>query len=132
MISDEQDNYEWDEPLPPDCPPKEAYQPTNESFYRLVLSIPPTDKDFFSNKKLYPDKSYRSTPECIARACSLFSTFEMCARARRTSHLQTGKSIIKITLPPDSGLIKPSRGRHHYSWWRLKEFNPILHCSEAE
>ena len=124
------DVTEWAEELPPNCPPVDAVQPDNTHFYRLVESIPPRDKDFWSQRKLYPLKSFNTT-ECIARSCSLLSTIESSLELIKLP-TQQNKKIVKVILPPPSGRIKKTgRDVAHFSWWRVKNFDPISACVEV-
>jgi len=121
---------EWAEPLPKDCPPKDSFAPQNEKFYRLVESIPPVERDFWSTRMLFPDKRF-NTSECIARACSIISDMAGCYNILKLP-AQRNKKIVEITLPPESGLIKKTgRRSYHFSWWRAKGFNPIPYCVEV-
>jgi hypothetical protein len=121
---------EWADELPPNCPPADAVEPDYSPFYRLVGNTPPRDEDFWSQRKLYPLKKFHTT-ECIARSCSLISTIERCAELLKLP-TQQSKKIIKLILPPQSGLIKKTGGNvAHYSWWRAKNFNPIPACVEV-
>jgi len=45
---------EWFEDLPENCPPNNAYSPNHDRFFRLAKQYPPTERDFFSHRKLYP------------------------------------------------------------------------------
>ena len=122
-------NVDWDEPLPNDCPPGDARKPQDETFYRLVELIPPSDHDFWSQRKLYPEKGFYAN-ECVARSCSLLSN-----RASIIDLLKLpahrSKTVVELTLPPHSGVVKKtSKNPDHYSWWRAKGFNPIPLCNE--
>lgn len=121
----------WAEDLPDNCPPDDAFKPENGEFYRLVASFPPSEEDFCSHRKLYPHKKFNAS-ECVMRACSIISTFERCKSLSKLP-LQRGKIIVKFILTPSAGLIKKTGGHSdHYSWWRLREFDPIPICKEVE
>lgn len=66
--------YNWFEDLPDCCPPIDA-KVCNGSFYRVAIGNPATNEDFFSQRKLSPDKIFKGDgiDECIIRAVSLFS-----------------------------------------------------------
>jgi hypothetical protein len=123
--------FDWDETLPQGCPPKDAKPPENKRFFRLVESIPPLESDFWSQRKHYPKKKFKTT-ECIARSCSIFTELNRCADIRKLP-LHKNKKVVELTLTPESGLIK-NTGRHayHYSWWKVKGFNPIPYCVEIK
>lgn len=130
MSSDTSGSYLWAEPLPSDCPPKDAISPNNDSFYRLVNSFPPNDEDFHSHRKLYPNKPFHAN-ECVARSCSVFSSLQDCNKIRKLPRHKE-KRIVKLILTPKSGLImQRGRNKYHYSWWRTKIFDPISNCIEA-
>lgn len=113
----------WSEPLPPDCPPAEAWFPQHEQYYRLVDTIPPKEQDFHSLKELNPGRTYGAI-ECCAHAVSLIKSYGDCVAVNRLPKLRH-KSIVAITLPPDSGaVLKTFKGTHH-SWWRAKGFDAV-------
>jgi len=117
------ENIDWVEDLPPDCPPADAVAPQNDLFYRLVENVPPLDRDFWSHRKLYPSKKY--TSECIGRACSLISDLEGCFQVAKLP-TQQNKRIVQLSLPPESGRVKKTgKNPWHYSWWRTRNFDPI-------
>jgi hypothetical protein len=125
------ENGIWAEELPDNCPPTDAIQPNNMPFYRLVGNIPPEERDFWSHRKLYPNKDF-GLSECVIRACSVISNLDQC-RILLKLPTQQGKLIVEITLPPESGLIKKTRkNQYHYSWWRKKDFDPIPICVEIK
>jgi hypothetical protein len=72
----------WAEELPPNCPPAKATAPNYETFYRLVARFPPEEKDFFSHRKLFPKKKFK-TNECRVRSVSIFSEVAQCAKIRK-------------------------------------------------
>ena len=47
----------WYEQLPPLCPPSDAV-PCGGTFYRIAKGNPATDGDFFSQRKLQPNKTF--------------------------------------------------------------------------
>jgi len=113
---------EWAEKLPENCPPADAWPPVNQVFYRLVERYPPSDKDFYSQRRLNPDKPFRD--ECLARAVSVFACLRECASLRQLRR-HSQKIIVRLTPPADSGVIKRTfRSRGHYSWWLKKNYNP--------
>ena len=72
---------EWAEDLPEGCPPPDAIAPGSEIFFRAVLTFPPTEIDFQSQRKQQPNKYYSN--ECEARALSMFSTLEGCKQLKK-------------------------------------------------
>lgn len=118
----------WDEPLPEDCPPNDSRCPQNEKFYRLVEGFPPTDRDFWSHRKLYPNKGFHAN-ECIARSCSLLLNLSSGIKLLKLP-THRSKTVVELTLPPHSGVVKNTgKSSDHYSWWRASGFDPISCCS---
>lgn len=119
----------WFEPLPKGCPPVDAASPNGKKYFRLVETCPPTETDFWSQRKLYPRKPFH-TSECIAMALSLLSDVSACLNLLKLPP-HRNKRIVEITPPPESGVLKRTgRDEYHHSWWRAKQFDPIPHCVE--
>lgn len=115
--------YEWVEELPQDCPPTEAVPPNNDAYFRLV-NIPVSSQDFDSHRRLFPKKFFRVS-ECVARSTSLFSNLSACVEMRKFP-LHRGKKLVRLILPPDSGLVMSTGEKDdHLSWWRATGFDPI-------
>jgi hypothetical protein len=118
---------EWAEELPSNCPPDEAFPPNYDIFYRLVEGFPPKEEDFFSHRKLYPKKKF-PVNECQARSVSLFNRLDECAKIQKLP-AHKNKKIVKLTLPPESGVVlQTGQNRAHYSWWLSKQYDPIPAC----
>lgn len=66
-------NAEWFETLPEQCPPTDAEQ-CEGYYYRIANGNPATTEDFFSQRKMQPDKVFKGLgiDECVTRAVSLF------------------------------------------------------------
>ena len=121
----------WAESLPQDCPPRDADAPTNEDYYRLIEDSEPSEVDFYSQRKKYPEKQF-FVSECVARAVSVFDRIDSCQKVRKFP-THKNKKMIKILLPEDSGLLKQNgRDISHHSWWRTSEFNPFNYCTVIE
>lgn len=129
MANQETQNSRWAETLPSGCPPEAAQSPLGDCYYRLVETFPPTEHDFQSLQKLNPNKSFKES--CIARAVSLFNSYEECLGITKLP-LYKNHTVVSITLLGDSGVILQtgSKRRSHFSWWRLKDFNPIPCCQK--
>jgi hypothetical protein len=125
----DREEFEWEEPLPRSCPPEDAREPAGDAYFRFVESIPPTDRDFWSQRKLFPGKLF-NVDECTALACSLISNVNECVRLLKLPS-QKNKKVVEFTPPADSGLIKNTRSWYHYSWWRVKGFDPAPYCTEV-
>jgi len=119
----------WAEDLPDGCPPNDALSVDGQSFFRLVESIPPLERDFWSQRKLYPLKKF-NTSECIARACSLTTTLDACNRLKKLP-VHSHKRVIQLRFITDCGVGKRTgREPSHFSWWCRNGFNPIPCCNE--
>ena len=70
-------NAEWFEALPEQCPPTDAKR-CEGCYYRIANGNPVTTEDFFSQRKMQPDKVFKGLgiDECVTRAVSLFSERE--------------------------------------------------------
>jgi hypothetical protein len=110
---------EWFEKLPPECPPKDAYPPEGEQFFRLSHD-PPNDDDFLSLRRLFPNNTYRVS-ECIARAISVFSSKDSCLEIQKLP-THRNQILIALTLRSDDGVILKTFRQDHYSWWRSRTF----------
>jgi hypothetical protein len=116
---------EWDEPLPAQCPPADAAPPADLVLYRLVESNPPSDKDYWSQRKLKPDQKFSNKDECTIKAVSLFDCSNSCSSIRLLpTHKNKSEMVLQITLQPESGVVKKSLSNHHVSWWRAKGYFP--------
>ncbi len=122
---------EWAEDLPEGCPPEDAISPDSGLFFRAVQTFPPTENDFYSPRKLQPNRQFRD--ECAARALSVCDTIEGCKQLKKHSFFRN-HLIASVVLDKECGLIKwhPSAlGKSHYEWWLNTEFNPIPKCVEV-
>lgn len=113
---------QWYEELPEACPPTDAEAPVNRIFYRVAKGNPTTDSDFFSQRKLAPEKIFNAE-ECIARAVSIFEAKEDAARYAKLPNFHGGNMVAEIKLNESDGVIKKTSKKSHYSWWRTKSFN---------
>lgn len=114
---------EWFETLPEQCPPEDA-ELCNGSYYRIANGNPVDSADFFSQRKLQPDRVFKGPDidECIARAISLFSDRKESERRLKLPKFRNA-SIALVELKPKDGMIKKTFGIAHYSWWRTKVFD---------
>ena len=120
----------WDEELPDACPPEDAWDPEGRAFFRMVESSPPTDRDFWSHRRIWPDRKF-STSECRARSVSLFERVDDCTKLRKLP-LHKDKFVVRVRLPSGSGVLKQTGEYSHHSWWRTKEFEVLSHCEMLE
>lgn len=114
---------EWFEELPQYCPPADASQSIG-TYYRIADGNPASSADYFSQRKLQPDKVFKGQgiDECITRAVSLFKDV---ADAKKRLKLPKFRHsyIARVDLEPKDGMIKKTFRDSHYSWWRSKNFD---------
>jgi len=120
----------WAEQLPNDCPPKEAFIPQYETYYRLVSYYPPSDRDFYSYKKTHGYKPSKES-ECIARSLSISDNSKKLSKLFGIPYFRN-KIMICLKLSPESGVLLKTRGPHHFSWWLAAAYNPIPDCKLIE
>ena len=119
------ENTNWAEELPENCPPPNALKPRDESFYRLVESSPPSDKDFYSHRKLFPKRKYRVN-ECRARSLSVHKDRKELEKIRKLPRHRK-KMVIQLVLHSECGaILQTGRNKSHYSWWLAGNFNSLL------
>lgn len=113
----------WYEDLPPLCPPADAV-PAKGRFYRIAKGNPVENSDFFSQRKLQPNKVFRGlgVDECIARAISLFADKSDADRRLKLPKFRDA-NVAEVELEPKDGLMKQTFSMSHYSWWRSMDFN---------
>lgn len=118
---------EWFETLPDSCPPQDADAPLEDSFYRIAQGNPAEDSDFFSQKKMNPEKIFTGNgiDECITRAISLFANIEDAKRKLKLPKFK-GNSIAEIVLNSNDGVVKQTFKPSHHSWWRTQSFDPKI------
>ncbi len=113
---------EWFEKLPPSCPPNDA-KDCEGVFYRVSHGNPAESSDFFSQRQLAPDKTFKGegVDECIARAVSLFADL---GDAKNLLKLPKFKhaNIAIVQLRKQDGKMKKTFRNSHYSWWRSATF----------
>lgn len=113
---------EWSEDLPEKCPPHKAFSPEGHTFYRLVKSKIPSEEDFFSQRKLKPNRKFKNVSECILCSLSVFDDIDSCKNLLR-SPLWKGANIYACKLTSSDGvMLKTFKNEHHYSWWKRNSF----------
>ena len=112
----------WFEELPEQCPPEDAKE-CNGIYYRIANGNPATSADFFSQKRLQPDKIFtgEGIDDCIVKSISLFSDRKEIEKRLKLPKFRKGV-IAEVKLEPKDGMIKKTFGYAHYSWWRTNEF----------
>ena len=109
------------EELTLNCPPLEAKITEEKMFYRVVRNIPPKEEDFFSHKRLYPNKLYKDI--CQASALSIFDNFKDCKKITKLPSFKNGEcNIGRFILNKNTGPIMKTGNNGHFSWWRTIEF----------
>jgi hypothetical protein len=114
---------EWFEELPDQCPPEDAIE-CNGVYFRIANGNPATSEDFFSQRKLQPDKIFKGEgiDDCIVKSISLFSDKKEIEKRMKLPKFK--KAVIaEVKLEPKDGKIKKTFGFAHYSWWRTNHFN---------
>ena len=114
---------EWFEDLPVACPPSDA-TPCNGEYFRIANGNPATSPDFFSQRKLQPNKIFvgKGINECIARAVSLFKDKDDALKRLKLPKFR--HSVIAVVeLEPKDGVMKKTFLDSHYSWWRSTNFD---------
>ena len=112
----------WYEQLPELCPPVDAV-PCEGTYYRIAKGNPASNGDFFSQRKLQPNKVFTGlgVDECIARSISLFSDINDATRRLKLPKFRNAQ-IAGVTLEPKDGVMKKTFSDSHYSWWRSTNF----------
>lgn len=115
-------NY-WFESLPESCPPADS-EKCQGIYYRVAIGNPAQSEDFFSQKKLAPDKTFtgEGIDECIERAVSVFSELTDAKRLLKLPKFRKA-NIAEVSLSPQDGNIKKTFRNSHYSWWRSRLFD---------
>ena len=109
----------WAEDLPPNCPPPDARQPTQDRYFRAAR-WPLVEGDFKPQVLAIP------VDPCLARALSMWDTRDGCRRLLK-GPAHRGKEVICLELPPAAGVVKRTgKGPGHYSWWVRHGFDPSI------
>jgi len=113
----------WFEELPAACPPDDA-KPSAGRFYRIAKGNPADSGDFFSQRKLQPDKIFtgKGIDECIARAVSLFADLQDAKKKLAIPKFKRAH-VVMVELEPKYGVMKKTFADSHYSWWRTTDFD---------
>lgn len=90
----------WFEELPEQCPPEDAKE-CNGIYYRIANGNPATSTDFFSQKKLQPDKVFigKGIDDCIVKSISLFSDRKEIEKRMKLPKFRKGV-IAEVRLGP--------------------------------
>lgn len=114
---------EWFEDLPKYCPPADAEQSMGR-YFRIAEGNPATSADFFSQRRLQPDKIFKGhgIDECIVRSISLFKDLDDAKKRLKLPKFRHSV-VASVSLEPKDGMMKKTFRDSHYSWWRSKSFN---------
>ena len=116
----------WHENLPDSCPPAGAFEPSGESYYRIIESETPAETDFISYRAINPDKKF-SVSECQAMSISVFKDIACCKTIAKLPKFKDKPIYIgRLDLQPKDGLVANTpnpKNPHHYSWWRSNQFD---------
>ena len=112
---------EWFEELPEQCPPKDAFSPNGQTFYRLVNGQAVTSDDFTSQQAEFPWKEFLGVDKCILRAVSIFLNKADCEKMLKFPR-HKHKNVYALTLIETDGVVKQTFKPSHHSWWRTTKF----------
>ena len=115
--------YQWFEEQPSSCPPFDSVE-CNGPYFRVSYGNPAESEDFFSQKRLAPNKVFKGEgiDDCIVRAVSVFSLLEDAKRLLKLPKFKHA-NIAEVSLRTMDGKIKKTFKNSHYSWWRSKAFD---------
>lgn len=111
----------WFEQLPAGCPPNDALE-CDGIFYRIANANPAVHSDFFSQRKMFPNKVFADVDECIVRSLSVFNNLESTKQRLKLPKFRKAH-IAMVSLVNTDGKIKKTFGESHYSWWRSADFD---------
>lgn len=114
---------EWADPLPDNCPPEYILIPEAEEFYRLLLNEDKiVEDDWKTYTQLYPDQAYIGEKLILASGLSVNKDGDF-NRLTKLSYMKRFKGIALIKLNPTDGVLKKTKGKNHYTWWRTTSFD---------
>jgi hypothetical protein len=117
--------YEWADDLPEQCPPAAAV-PASGGYYRVVKTLPLTERDFRRPRDLPRTEPFPPDKMCQASALSLYGDLTDAQRALVLVPGFRKRRLAVGTLNPICGVtqVTPSRPPHtpeilksHTSWW---------------
>lgn len=111
----------WFEVLPTECP--DNAHAIDGCFYRLISGEKISCKDFWSHRKIWPNKAF-NVDECRAHSLSVFDNYADCEVLIKLPAHRT-KAVAKVDIDASCGLVKQTGNKlSHYSWWRSDTFEP--------
>lgn len=119
-----QGRMEYFEDLPESCPLADAVE-ADGTWYRLLSTKNPKEKDFWSHKKKGRPALAGSSPNviCCFSGLSIWDTLANCQNAKK---LQTQQKafIARVTIASGCGrLCRTFDTEGHHTWWPAKDFN---------
>lgn len=118
---------DWPTFYPEDCPPEDAVL-ANGTVYRLVGNNIINEYDFWSQRELRPDATFRDVTECQACGVSVFTDLAEIEAVNRNPYMRRKKKKIAVGhLDASMGEMKhtPSRqNRSHHTWWIPANIDP--------
>ena len=115
--------------LPEDCPPAEAEEIAEPRIvYHFVRRVPPTRRDFRSQRQRRPEANRSASDECISAGLSVFADPAEMADMQRRGYFAR-RIICRVELGMGAGAILKTRGGSHYTWWPAAEWDIAAHCS---
>lgn len=121
----------WSEKLPDGCPPEDAITPPSDViFYRVVWTVPPTEKDFASMVSENPKRAKTligSDKELNTYGVSLFDNIDGAKRVKRQRKMPY---IVEVRLTKEDGVVV-NTGKGHWTWWKTDSFS-IEACKKVE
>ncbi|CAK1770519.1 conserved hypothetical protein [Vibrio crassostreae] len=127
----------WTHPLPTQCPPQDA-KPVNGTLkvYRLVETVPSTDKDWLPYSELekieppkVPHEDFDDFVNCVKHGISVFTKLR-CVKGKRKMKKFKGFKIIEGNITSNDGVVLQTYKPSHHTWW-LKTDNPSVTFSEV-
>ena len=118
----------YKEQLPEGCPPDTAkYITETQEFFRLVVTNPPTDDDFRSQRSENPSQKFNNVSECQACGLSVSAEKQYLQRLLKLSKFRESL-ICRVTLELGAGFIQKTGRDSHHTWWPFADFDILAHC----
>lgn len=116
------------EPMPEGCPPDVAEEIVEvQHVFRLVLSSPPTEADFQSQRAEKPDRNFVDVNECQASGLSVFVRRYDAERLLKMPKMR-GRKVCRVLLNTGAGYIQKTGKSSHHTWWPFADYNILAQC----
>ena len=117
--------------LPGNCPPPEAEEiAAPRIVHHFARRVPPTRRDFRSQRQRRSGSDRSAADECIAAGLSVFADPAEMADMQRRGYFAR-RIICRVVLSRGAGKILKTRGGSHYTWWPAAEWDIAASCSRA-